>query len=603
MTYQSTARAFLLSSAAILAISTPSLAQTPMSRVDPEVQGETTGPDGAIAQSSVAGAIQEAMVNDTLRAMIGPDAEGLMTAAEKAYAIRVFDSIWDREGVRDLVRALEEAPRSGVYIAPGLLERVRDIGALDRLSDTERARADLTLTAAFLLYADARVNGVTDPGDIADAPVIEDTASENLSLWLAEAGEGLFDYSELDPDHDEFSSLRELRGHYRARAETDSWEAIDAPGELIEVGDEDAIVEDLRTRLAAEDYDVPDAPVREVETQSGATREEAHTALFTEELSEVLKAFQRDRGLKVDGIVGPSTLAELNATPGDLVDRIDANLERWRWAPERFAPTHVRVNIPAYKARAYEDGEVAVEMKAIVGRSSRQTPMLTDSLEYLVANPRWYVPESILERDKLDDIRGSGDYIESHDYFVLDRDTGERADPDTVSWDTQDVAEEYRLVQEPGEENALGELKFMFPNNQAIYLHGTPAQHLFDDAHRSFSSGCIRLAEPLRMSDWLASQDERLDAQNVRDVVAGQELERLELENPVPIHTVYFTATVDETGDARFHPDIYGWDAATLQAMRDNPVSFADQSGQTPITDSTQEARIDGRNDEVPTDA
>lgn len=573
-----------LSAAAVALMAFQDKSDPPMERLEPEVQGEVQGEAGLLAPGSTAQAIQQDILDGALDAHLAEHSEGLKVGARRAYALRVFDPIWTEDGVAAFLDALERAEEAGLSVDPAMTQAVRDAQNDVRSGDQERAsEADILVTAAFLAYADARVNGTTEPEEISEL-MRDKTSPERVALWLAEAGENAFDYDALDPDHEAYRQLEALRARYAGLAEDGGWERLDAPATLIEAGDRHELVPLLRERLAAEGYDVPDpaAVSVEAETDGEAGPEEtdedaADKRLFSEAMSRALTNFQADRGLKEDGIVGPRTLEALNTAPEDLIARIDANLERWRWAPERFPDRHVRVNIPAYRAYAYEDGEAVLDMKAIVGQADRETPIVWDSIEYLVANPRWYVPESILERDKLEDIRESPEeYIQSHDYFVLDRDTGARVPATQIDWEEADVEEEFRLVQESGEDNALGELKFIFPNPHNVYLHGTPADHLFAENLRSFSSGCMRLERPLELSDWIASGDPAISPEQVRTAVEGSELQRLNLAEPVPVYTTYFTVEVDEGGQPVFHPDIYGWDEDTIEQLSTEPVHLAE---------------------------
>lgn len=568
----------------------------PIERLEPEVQGEVAGDAGRLAPDSTAQRIQESILDGALDRHLAAHSEGLKVGARRAYALRVFDPIWTRDGARGLMDELERADHVGLSVDPALREAVHEAIADLRTGDRPRAaEADILITSAFLAYADARTNGATEPDNVGDL-LHGRTNPERIGLWLAEAGADRLDYDALDPDHAAYRELERLRELYADYAETGAWQRIDPPATLIEAGDRHELVPRLRERLAAEGYAIPEPPTRPAADQTGQAasngegetvqgdeapgdenRNSAGERLFSEALSEVLAEFQADRGLKEDGIVGPRTLEALNTPPEDLVARIDANLERWRWAPERFPDRHVRVNIPAYRVYAFENGEAVVDMKAIVGQASRETPIVWDSIEYLVANPRWYVPESILERDKLEHIRENpADYIQSHDYYVLDRDTGSRVPAAEIDWEDADVEEQYRLVQESGEDNALGELKFIFPNQHSVYLHGTPAEHLFGENLRSFSSGCMRIERPLEMSDWIASNDAGLTPERVRDAVEGEELQRLDLAEPVPVYTTYFTVETDDDGSAVFHPDIYGWDRETIERLEAEPVRLAE---------------------------
>jgi murein L,D-transpeptidase YcbB/YkuD len=322
----------------------------------------------------------------------------------------------------------------------------------------------------------------------------------------------------------------------------------------------------------------PDGEDLDVEAETG--EDDSASTTYTEPLQNALEAFQTDHGLTVDGILGPRTIAALNTPVEDKIARIEANLERWRWAPATLPERHVRVNSAAFEAVGFEDGRPVITMDAILGQSRRPTPMMADEIRFMVANPKWYVPESILKRDKLETIRENPDYIPSNDYFVLDRETGDRVPHSQIDWEDEAVEDSYRLVQGAGEENALGQIKFMFPNEHAIYLHGTPADHLFEKRERAFSSGCVRLERPLDMARWIVSGNGGdLGYQGVIEAVDSEETTRLHLASPLPVYLLYFTVEDGGAGQGVFHEDIYGRDGRLITALNANPISMTTSGG------------------------
>jgi murein L,D-transpeptidase YcbB/YkuD len=569
-----------------------------------EVIGEQTGPAGVIPADSPSRYIQEMLDPDPTARPHGQGAVEL--ALQRAYAIRVFDPIWTEGGANRLLEEFSLLPATGIAIDATFRQSIehaaREIGSAD--AET-RAAADIALSRAFLHMADRQLNGAVDPGEL-ERTHVGRVDPEPLGHHLAFAGQDEFDCSDWLNLHPEYAALVEVRATYQRHVDNGGFTTIPAFDDVLEVGDRDPVIAQLRIRLAEEGFEIAEeieefelAPVvgganvqlvvtANVENQEtdivlaeSAPADEAPTESivetegisprsheFTPAVETALMDFQRANGLIVDGIFGPGTLEALNTTAQEKLDRIDANLERWRWKPADFGEHHVRVNIPGFHVTGYENGEASIQMRAIVGMTSRATPVFTDSIEYVVANPRWYVPESIFLRDKLDDIRSNPDYIPQRNFIVLDRQTGDPVDHTSIDWNRPDVEDHYRLFQQPGERNALGPVKIMFPNEYSVYLHGTPSEHLFEEDLRAFSSGCVRLERPEDMARWVmrvSGAEENLPALNA--AFASDERTRLDLQNPIPVHVVYFSVEVDDDGRAVFHDDIYDRDDAIIQML------------------------------------
>ncbi len=295
-----------------------------------------------------------------------------------------------------------------------------------------------------------------------------------------------------------------------------------------------------------------------------------HTPLYDDDLRREVVAFQRAAGLEPDGIVGANTLEVMNATKVSWIERIDANLERWRWLPRQSPDTYIRVNIAAFTLRVMEKGAPTLSMNVIVGQPYRQTPVFTETLKYMVLNPYWNVPYSIATKDKLPALKKNAAAEAAKGFEVKPQGSDRFVAVDALDWSNMNARNfNVLLRQKPGPQNALGRIKFMMPNPHAVYLHDTPSRELFARQERSFSSGCIRLEQPLVLARWLLSREANPAADSLDSMLAGSETRTVHLKEPVPTYLVYFTAFSLEDGEVTFRRDIYERDAVVIAALRE----------------------------------
>lgn len=317
----------------------------------------------------------------------------------------------------------------------------------------------------------------------------------------------------------------------------------------------------LRQRLAAQGYDLP--------PEAGGAEPRFDPALV-----KTVQQFQRDHGLNPDGIVGPATLGELNKTPQDRLASVIAAMERERWMNRELGDRHVWVNLPDFSATILENGRVVLQSRAVIGKTAPalRTPEFSDLMSYLVINPSWTVPRSITVREYLPQLKANRYALPQ--LQVLDR-RGRVLRRSAVNFSAYSARSfPYVLRQPPGADNALGRVKFMFPNAYSIYLHDTPAQALFARERRAFSHGCIRLARPQAFAHVLLGwQNEDPEAVYRRHLASGRET-TVGLRVPVPVHIVYRTAFAPQSGRLQYRPDIYGRDAAVFDALTQAGVSL-----------------------------
>lgn len=298
---------------------------------------------------------------------------------------------------------------------------------------------------------------------------------------------------------------------------------------------------------------------------------------YTRTVEAAVKRFQRRHGLRVDGVAGAKTLVELNVPAAKRIEQLRVNMERLRWLPDSLGDRYVVVNIPGFDLRVVEEKATRLHLPAIVGKKSRQTPILSGTMTYLEFNPYWNVPRKIARKDLLPKIIDDPGYLSRQGIRIFEGwDTrAPELSPESIDWTAVSPRDfPYRLRQDPSPQNALGQVKFMFPNHQSVYIHDTPAKRLFSKVRRSFSSGCVRVASPLELAGQLLREqgwnERQLDA-----VIAEGERKVVILKSAMPVHIVYFTAWVDERGVVQFREDLYGRDRNLSAALN--------RAGATPI--------------------
>ena len=338
-------------------------------------------------------------------------------------------------------------------------------------------------------------------------------------------------------------ALEKSLAHYRHLAARGGWPQVPV-GPTLRQGEHNARIPLLKKRLVA----------------SGDLAAPASQGdLFDGLLKEAVQRFQTRHGLTADGLVGVKTLKELNVPISERIHQLGASLERCQPLPPLLERRHILVNIADFTLKLFEDGKLLLSMPVIVGKTYRKTPVVNGSISFLVLNPSWNVPHSIATKDLLPKIKKDPGYLEQlHLRVTRDWTVRTEIDPATINWaDLSPAHFPYRLRQDPGPDNALGRVKFLFPNPYDVYLHDTPAQELFEKDARTFSSGCIRLAKPLELAVYLLQGTPLGSMDALTAEIANEKTQRVAIPSPIAIHIVYLTAWVDRDGTVQFRPDVY----------------------------------------------
>ncbi|RVW00017.1 murein L,D-transpeptidase [Mesobaculum littorinae] len=493
-----------------------------------------------------------------------------MAVAETAASDDMLAAFYRETGYRPLwvgadgaARHRREALLSAVALAPvhGLPTARYDVEELKSrmaaaTTDRARGRLDVELTRIFLQFAHDLDTGVVEPRKI-DSTIVRDIPvrdrREMLDAFLA--AEPVRFLRELTPRTAEYGRLVKEKLALEAVIAGGGWGPT-VPATRLERGDSGQAVLALRDRLREMGY-------------LGRTA----TGLYDAEIEAAVRAAQSDFGLTVDGVAGETTIAEINRPAVDRLGAVIVAMERERWFPDDLGKRHVWVNLTDFRARIVDEGEVTFETRSVIGKSeiSHRTPEFSDVIEHMVINPSWYVPRSIIVNEYLPVLRqnphalGYMEIIDSRGRVV---NRGRGFSQYTAS------SFPFSMRQPPSPRNALGLVKFMFPNKYNIYLHDTPSKSLFDREERAFSHGCVRLSDPFEFAYALLALQED-DPQGFFQSVLNTGVERrVNLETPVPVHLVYRTAYTKPRGGLEYRRDVYGRDAKILDALRAAGVSL-----------------------------
>jgi murein L,D-transpeptidase YcbB/YkuD len=317
----------------------------------------------------------------------------------------------------------------------------------------------------------------------------------------------------------------------------------------------------LRARLLASN------DAEEARLAAGAP---AGPEMYDPQLEAAVLRFQHRHGLAQDGKVGPRTLAALNVPVDERIRQMVLNLERRRWMPDDRGERYVFVNLADFELKVVHEPKTVFDTRVVVGAPYHRTPAFSAEMTYLEINPYWNVPPSIARNELLPEIKADPGYLAANGFELLAdwNDSATAIDPWSVDWSriaADDFA--FRLRQRPGEGNALGRIKFMFPNPFNVYLHDTPARHLFEKAERSFSHGCIRVEQPESFGAVVLDGQDDWSLELIKGAIARGERMIVPLERPLPVHVEYLTAWVNKDGTVHFRNDVYGRDARLAEAL------------------------------------
>jgi murein L,D-transpeptidase YcbB/YkuD len=292
--------------------------------------------------------------------------------------------------------------------------------------------------------------------------------------------------------------------------------------------------------------------------------------VFDAQLARALKRFKARHGLHADAVLDKPTIAALNAPVEERIRQLELNLERWRWLPRQRGDRYVLVNVPSFELRAYEHGREALQMRVVTGDADETpTPIFSEPMQYVVFSPYWNIPENILREETLPRVARDHDFLERNNIEVVG--TSGTLDPGEIDWSDESITSNLRFRQRPGPDNALGLVKFIFPNHFNIYLHDTPTDRLFARPHRAFSHGCIRIENPVGLAEYVLRDQPQWTAQRITTAMNAGHEQHVKLKQPLPVHIGYWTAWVEPDGSVTYTDDPYHIDEGHARVLTKAP--------------------------------
>ena len=476
---------------------------------------------------------------------------------------KLLSVVWNsRENLKQMLFVLHNVNLEGLNPQDYHLSAIEKLADKIILSEVvevaDIARLELLLTDSFLLLSShlavGKIDAVTiDPQwkasrralmidweKFKDSTLKDSRIIKNLQL--------------LTPGHREYCNLKKALAEYRQIQEKGGWGSFNTLLPKLEKGACNSDIPLLRNRLAV--------------TQGYISETIEDKYLFDQSLYEQVIRFQLRNGLIADGVVGKATIEALNIPVEDRIATIEANLERWRWLSNDLGERYIKVNIANFDLQIIEKDDMVFSTEAIVGLTSRETPVFSSIMTYLVLNPDWTVPPTILNTDIVPSVISNPDYLTEKNLKIL-RIDGTEVDPSSIDWiNIVATGFPYRIHQEPGPENALGRVKFMFPNQYSVYIHDTPNHKLFGRSDRSLSSGCIRVNDPMALAAWLMKDSPAWTPEQIKNVIDLGKERTVNLVKPIQVHIVYLTAWASNDGLVYFRKDIYDRDQPLLAALK-----------------------------------
>ncbi|MEN8188584.1 MAG: L,D-transpeptidase family protein [Thermodesulfobacteriota bacterium] len=450
-----------------------------------------------------------------------------------------------------ILEVLEQAANEGLEPDDYNVQSIRQLWQ-DKSADS-LAELDIQLTFNLVKYIHDITRGRLKPYEVSPELFAEagDSGFDPLAAVeqvLAAEDTGVY-LRQLAPTHNYYQGLRKALNHYQTLGRQHDWPTISA-GKLIRPAERDERLTLIRQRLAYHQTLLP--------AESGP-------GFYDPSLQPVVESFQARFGLEIDGIIGPETLFAMNLTPADLARTISLNMTRWRWQSTDLGKRYIMVNIANYDLKAVEKGQIMLDMAVIVGQSSHQTPVFSDRIRYLDFNPFWNVPPSIAKNEELPQLRKNPSHLVERHIRLFSNWQADSVELDSTAIDWQQINRRlmgrYKLRQDPGPWNALGRVKFVFPNKYDVYLHDTSSHDLFEQTKRGFSHGCIRVSNPLALAEFaLTGEDPDWNRERINEIIADPTRRVIRLHRPLPVHITYQTAWLDKQSRIHFNRDIYGRD-------------------------------------------
>lgn len=464
-----------------------------------------------------------------------------------------YQPVWNNSAlIQAFLNELNKADKEGLEPKDYHIENITSLLRIIKKTTATEAKLDLVLTDAFLLYASHLLYGKVNSATLEPQWSLH-TGENRIISVLEQAVQNNNIKNSLEnikPKHAIYLGLKKALEQYKTIKQKGGWQIIPA-GSTIKVGDVDPRIPLIRARLIA--------------TKDFSRSWEINSNKYDHDLVNALKLFQVRHGIDIDGEIGFKTMTAMNINVDERIEQIKINLERWRWLSRQFGDYYIKVNIADFNLEVIKNGEKIRQHKIIVGRTYRKTPIFSSKITHLIFNPSWTIPPGIFSADVLPAVRKNIKYLKNKNIYVYDK-NGQIVIPSSVDWNSR-VVKSYTYRQPPGFDNALGSVKFFIPNKFMVYLHDTPSKDLFEKSERAFSSGCIRVQDPIELAEYLLNDPENYSKKRINVIINTKKTQTVVIKEQPAIHILYWTSFINDDGVVQFRKDIYKRDGALKEAL------------------------------------
>lgn len=513
-------------------------------------------------ETSVQDLISENIINSNLsRPMCSDNLRCSSLYTKQFYQKESGEPVWSQEGITlptvdRFITILSNSYQDGLNPESYHLEVIKklksDLNAIPIADASEErvtilADLDTTLTDAFFIYASNLAYGKINNKEVYPNWIITKRSVDLMSKFNEAHSGNIQDVLDsLSPHYPEYMKLKEKLAKYQRITMDGGWPMVEA-GPKLQIGDHGKRVNELQRRLLV----------------TGELDKIHKKGTFDQSLKEALIKFQMSHGLKGDGIAGAGTVQALSVSAKMRTQQIELNMDRLRWLPSDLGRRYILVNIPDYSLTVMENGKKVMTMPVIVGKDEGlQSCVLSSKINYLEFNPYWYIPKSIAVKDILPKLKKNPNYLNEKDIQVFTDYGSSPLNSKEIKWSKiEPNTFIYKLREEPGEENPLGRVKFIFPNTCGIYLHDTSNPELFKKSKRTFSHGCIRIGKPIELATYLLADKPNWAEDKILAKIETGDNKAINLTDPINIHIVYATAWVDQDNVLQFRNDVYNIDS------------------------------------------
>ncbi len=469
------------------------------------------------------------------------------------YQENEYNPIWDDQELRgDLLSNIENIEAEGLFPEDYHLSEIRDLlHGVNSNSEEKNAKLEILLTDAFFRLSHDLGTGKLNPKQLYKiwGTPLNLVDPQKLLITAIEQNNVSEVLISLEPKNPVYFGLKKaLKNFQKDFSEEKITEIPD--GKLIHPGEKDSRIPLVVQRLKELDL----------------YKKSADTSTFYgEDLKESILDFQKAHGLEEDGIIGGSTVKNLNMSKEDRFHQLLVNMERWRWYPRDLGQQHIIINVSDFQLKLIKDGDTLGTYKTMVGIPSRQTPVFSDEIEYVIYNPTWTIPPTIEKKDVIPGMRRDKNYLKNRSLNVYDK-QNKPVDPSGIDWSSSEALA-YTYRQGAGPTNPLGQVKIIYPNKYMIYLHDTPHRELFDKRMRARSSGCVRVENALQLAKFLLSDQPKYDDEKIQEILKSGKTTEIPVTKKVSVHHFYWTA-YPENDSIKFIDDLYDLDKKLWENLK-----------------------------------